>query len=243
MDPWGGGGGAGAREPWVWDKWPSEGPLNYEADQREGPWDVQWCGAGGENQIKHHLFSEAGRLNRTSQETHLWRRRAARGRKWVGHVGWESRSVCSSVSGTLRKKKNWLEFSDEVCGSLDSTGDGETQARKWMCQITQCRPLGVCCRCGSDVGERTSGEDFIWTAVSMLLPIFPLTLPFTLSLSPFLRLIHLFHFIFFSRAACFSLEIQSERLHLAATQTWHHHFLYRTFASSTFWTSRSFPIV
>lgn len=67
----------GAREPWVWDKWPSEGPLNYEADQREGPWDVQWCGAGGENQIKHHLFSEAGRLNRTSQETHLWRRRGA----------------------------------------------------------------------------------------------------------------------------------------------------------------------
>ena len=106
----------------------------------------------------------------------------------------------------------------------------QTQPRKWMCQITQCHPLGESCRCECVwVCVCAENEEFISTAVNVLLPIFPLTLSLTL-ISLFLCLIRLRSLLLpLSCSFFFSHKMKSEQLYPTLAPTRLAHFLFLPF--------------
>lgn len=124
----------------------------------------------------------------------------------------------------------------------------QTQPMKWMCQITQCHPLGESCRCVCVCGCQcvqyvcADIEDFISTAVNMLLPIFLLTLSL-IFLFLHIRLCSLrplscsfFFFFFFIKCNLSSSTSVSHRHDLPV-------FSFFYFESAIIWTTLSFPII
>ena len=153
------------------------------------------------------------------------------GQLWARHFS--TVEICLHFServSTVTSFKDRLEYPDEGLW-LPQQHWRQTQPRKWMCQITQCHPLGESCRCLCVcvcacvlACVRAGIENFISPALSMLLPIFRLTL-----ISLFLHLTHLMQGFFCLFVFFFILphtKMQSEQLYLRCTETWLAHFLF-----------------